>query len=95
MSRVQASPGQRIADAIRQSPEAVDVYRNVLWQFGDREHGYQPGSFRESLLSAFAKADPHNFHRLEAAFPLIGSAVYLAQSVEGGMDIMREAVSSV
>jgi hypothetical protein len=95
MTSLSASPGQKIAEAIRKSPEAVDVYRNVLWLFGDREHGYEPGSFRESLLIAFARADPHNFHRLEAAFPLIGSAVNLAKNVEGGMDIMREAVSSV
>ena len=95
MTTLSASPGQKIADAIRKSPEAIDVYRNVLWHFGDHEHGLQPGSFREALLTAFAKADPHNFYRLGDAFPLIGSAVDLAKNIEGGMDIMREAVSGV
>lgn len=62
------------------SPE---VAQHVLWAF-DRG-GYEPGSFTQHLLRAFATADLINFHQLEAAYPEYASAVAGAQNDPAGI----------
>jgi len=61
-----------------------EVARHVLWQF-DANGGWQPGSFTQHLMRAFAVADLVNFHRLQAAYPEYGAAIALAQNDPQGL----------
>lgn len=65
---------------------------HVLWYFG--AGGYQPGSFTEKLLSAFAHASPSNLGKLSAVFPELGEAYRLAAHHEGGLDALRNRLNS-
>lgn len=52
------------------SPITKEVAAHVLFHF--RGEGYPPGSFTETLLLAFARADSRNFMKLDMAFPDYG-----------------------
>jgi hypothetical protein len=67
-----------------------DVAAHVLWHFG--RGGYRPGSFIEALLAAFAKADSHNFMRLEMAYPEYGQAMFVAKETIGGIDALEKVL---
>lgn len=72
-----------------------EAARHVLWVFfGDREFGWQPGSFTEALVGAFARADALNFERLRAAFPAVGWAVACATREPEGRKLLMLAVES-
>lgn len=64
---------------------------HVLWHFG--RGGYQPGSFTEALLLAFARADTQNRLRLGHAFPNYYEAMSLAQDYEEGIDTLKEILA--
>jgi hypothetical protein len=65
---------------------------HVLWYFA--REGYQPGSFTEKLLSAFAHADTINLAKLSLVFPELGNAYRMAAHYEGGMDALRNRMKS-
>lgn len=67
--------------------ERAEAARHVLWHIGD-PRGYQPGSFTEKLLDAWARADHANSIALWAAFPALGGAVRAAQTA--GADAVAE-----
>lgn len=57
-----------------------NVIREVLYFYGAPD-GWQPGSFTEALIRAFALADAMNFAKLKSAFPDYGEAVAIAKTV--------------
>lgn len=69
------------------SPITKEVAAHVLFHF--RGEGYPPGSFTETLLLAFARADSRNFMKLDMAFPDYGEAMYLAKEELDGIDKLR------
>lgn len=63
-----------------------DVAEATLWLFG---HGdIRPGSFREALLNAIAKADPGNRMRLAESFPVECAAYTIASESPDGISIL-------
>lgn len=66
--------------------------REVLWWFGDRTHGQQPGSFAEALISATAKADAYNRIRMAQVFPGLVLAVMLVTQERGGMGALVDLI---
>lgn len=66
--------------------------RAVLWFFGDRINGWEPGSFIASLLVAISRADEDNRARLAGAYPELVEFVGIAQNVVGGMDQLVDAL---
>lgn len=88
--------GQAILDQLAdaRTPDLLDRIdeadaRHVLWHFGDRDYGIQPGSFIASLITTLTHADLHNRVRLTGAFPGIGLAVGLVVTVEDGAAQLR------
>lgn len=67
-----------------------NVIREVLYFF-HAEGGWAPGSFAESLISTFARADAMNFARLREAYPDYAEAVALAMNV--GIDALSSHLS--
>ena len=65
-----------------------EIAAHVLWHFG--RGGYQPGSFTEALLVAFARADIHNMLALRRGFPGYFEAMYLAQEHVHGIKHLQE-----
>ncbi|MBT8161045.1 MULTISPECIES: hypothetical protein [Arthrobacter] len=68
--------------------EQHEAAAHVLWYF--KREGWQPGSFTESLLSTFGKADMNNVRKLAGAFPELGDAFQLGAYFAGGIEILRE-----
>lgn len=62
--------------------------REVLFMFGHTDVGCQPGSFAESLISAFAKADSINFAKLESVFPDYARAVEVLKNDPNGRELL-------
>jgi hypothetical protein len=74
---------------IRRAP--VDDCRHVLWWFGDREYGRQPGHFVEKLLDLAAVADMDNLDRLVRGSQFgIVALWYVAK--RGALDEVRNKV---
>lgn len=67
-----------------------DIARQVLWYYGDRKLGFEPGGFTHKLIGAAAHADSFNISKLALAFPEIAEAVNLAKNFPEGMDQLRE-----
>jgi len=65
------------------------VAAHVLWQFGDREKGMEPGSFTTFLLAAMTNADQSNLGRLRSGFPEYAAAFELAARRDDGMEHLR------
>lgn len=65
-----------------------EVAAHVLHHF--RGEGYAPGSFTTALITAFAKADPHNRARLDMAFPEYGEAMTMALNDRNGIAELRK-----
>lgn len=57
-----------------------ETARHVLWMF-DRDGGYQPGTFTQRLLEAFAAADMVNTAKLADAYPDYAAA-FMAASLD-------------
>lgn len=55
--------------------------------------GFQPGSFSESLIHTFARADAFNFARLSSAFPDYGRAIDAYKA--GGNDALDALVAEL
>lgn len=70
----------------------IEAARNVLWYYGDRLVGWEPGGFTGKLIHAMANADTINSYKLMQVYPELMSTVKIAQDVPGGLDDMREAV---
>ena len=64
-----------------------DDARHVLHFFG-REHGWQPGSFTQSLLELITKSDDINHQKLGKVYPGLVSAHYLATHEKNGIEIL-------
>lgn len=77
---------------LKPSHDEKQAAAHVLWYFV--REGYQPGSFTEKLLSAFAHADVINLVKLSLAFPELGEAYRLAAHHEGGLDALRNRLES-
>lgn len=75
-----------IFDVQEPTPEEA---RNVLWFFGDRELGWEPGGFTEGLISAACRADSGNRARLALGFPGLIAGVVIAKDHEDGLDVLR------
>jgi|GEM_PF-3269395 len=71
----------------------VDVMQHVLWHFGDRMHGLEPGQFRVRLMLAVAIADQENRAKLRQVFPEIVGAMDEVQYEVGGLERLRAVVS--
>jgi hypothetical protein len=56
----------------------AETARHVLWHFG-ADGGWQPGSFTQRLLDAFAAADMENTAKLAGAYPDYAAAFMAAQ----------------
>ncbi len=76
------------AESTELTVEQRDAAAHVLWYF--RREGWQPGSFTESLLSAFGKADMNNVRKLTASFPELGDAFQIGAYYAGGIQILRD-----
>lgn len=81
-------PSSKIATATDLTVEQRDAAAHVLWYF--RREGWQPGSFTESLLTAFGKADMHNVRKLTASFPELGDAFQLGAYYADGIQVLRD-----
>ncbi|AWN07773.1 hypothetical protein HOT31_gp102 [Microbacterium phage Hendrix] len=67
--------------AERHDPADVqEAARHALWARGDRVNGWEPGSFTESLMITWDRADTMNKVRLRTAFPLLTSAFELGRN---------------
>lgn len=62
-----------------------EVVAHVLWHFGERWYGREPGSFTKHLLRAFGASDRENRAKLTEAFPEYGTAFELAALQTWGM----------
>jgi hypothetical protein len=71
----------------------VQYCRWVLWFFGDREYGQEPGDFCQKLFEAAAAADPYNGMALAKAFPIVTLWKY-AQSAPEGLNRVRDKVAA-
>lgn len=49
-------------------------YQECLWVWTGGLKGYEPGSFFNSLLDAYMRADRNNKARLDRAFPEVKAA---------------------
>lgn len=83
------TPTRLTTDAIEIAPE---VARNVLWYFGDREHGWRPGGFTTTLLDAIGKADSANQERLALGYPEHVRAMKLAMYTDTGMEFLAKGL---
>jgi 2-oxo-4-hydroxy-4-carboxy--5-ureidoimidazoline (OHCU) decarboxylase len=68
----------------------VDVMQHVLWFFGDRTYGVEPGSFRSRLMLTVSAADLENREALRRAFPELVRAMDFVQHETLGFEQMRE-----
>lgn len=68
---------------------AIDDVRHVLWHFGDRNLGEQPGHFIERLLWAASSADADNLAKLREAFPELIDAWTTVARQPWGLDYFR------
>lgn len=75
-------------------PDAVrvqlsdEVMRHVLWHFGDRRVGVQPGGFIVKLLSAMGAADSLNRAKLAEGFPDYVTAFELVALQPWGLEYL-------
>lgn len=60
-------------------PQVQEHCRHLLWHFGRRDVGWEPGGFMEKLLSAWDTADNENYARLAMAFPDLHIAISISQ----------------
>lgn len=58
----------------------LDQLKHVLWHFGWRQAGQEPGHFEAALLSAIARADAVNRIKLAQGFPEYVALVILLRS---------------
>ena len=70
----------------------VDVARAVLWHFGDRNLGIEPGHFRARLFVLASAADDDNLVRLETMFPEEVYAWRVCARASWGMEWLRDLV---
>lgn len=68
----------------------IHASRNLLWHYGDRELGWEPGSFTKNLIRALESADTMNRLRLLTVFPDFHPGVMVLLS--RGSDVLAEAV---
>ena len=66
--------------------------KHVLWYFGDRNLGEEPGGFVRRLIDAIAHADQGNREQLAAAFPGYVAAVQASQHEVWGVEWLRSIV---
>lgn len=71
---------------------SLESIRAVLWYFGDRELGQEPGGFVSRLLDAMAHADGDNLVKLANEYQELAFCVEQAKNAEDGMDWMRSRV---
>lgn len=79
------------ADLKNIDPETA---RNVLFYFGDREHGWEAGGFTSSLMSTIARADRVNRSKLSIVFPALVVAMAIAQECPNGLEELRKLALS-
>lgn len=72
----------------------AEAAEHVLWFFGDRELGREPGGFVSRLLEAMAHADQENLHKLGNEFPAYAFCVDQAKASPDGMEWLRSKVSA-
>lgn len=63
--------------------------RHVLWHFG-QDGGWQPGSFTQRLMDAFAAADMTHTARLAKVYPDYAAAFLAAQYDPDGMQLLKD-----
>lgn len=56
-----------------------EAARHVLWHRGNREQGWEPGMFTQTLLLAIDRADTMNQIRIHVGFPLLSFAMNLGR----------------
>lgn len=71
---------------------SVETIRSVLWYFGDRELGQEPGGFVSRLLDAMAHADGLNLVKLANEYQELAFCVEQAKNTDDGMEWMRSVV---
>lgn len=76
-----------------ESPKvSVMVAQHVLWHFGDRELGLEPGHFTQRLLATMSAADSENRAKLAQVFPDVAHAFHSAQQEAWGIEWLRTKV---
>lgn len=70
----------------------LEVAQHVLWHFGDRNLGVQPGTFTERLMLTISVADTGNRERLRAAFPEYVHAFVAVSRETWGLEWLRSRV---
>lgn len=71
---------------------SLESIRAVLWYFGDRELGQEPGGFVSRLLDAMAHADGDNLVKLANEYQELAFCVEQAKQVSDGLEWMRSRV---
>ena len=66
--------------------------RHVLF-FRDKDHGFQPGSFTQSLLELAWKADAENLTNLGKGFPGLIAAFYISKE-SVGVEILQQIATN-
>jgi hypothetical protein len=59
-------------------PQVQEHCRHLLWHFGRRDVGWEPGTFTARLLSAWDHADDMNYMRLAMGFPDLQIAISIS-----------------
>jgi hypothetical protein len=78
----------------KDAPVSLQTAKHVLWYFGDRGLGEEPGGFMRRQIDAIAHADQGNREKLTAAFPEHVAAVQAAQHEVWGVDWLRGIVKA-
>lgn len=73
---------------------SLDAARAVLWFFGDRNLGQEPGGFFSTLIHAITRADLENRGRLALGFPEIVAAVAAVKDEPWGLEWLRSIVKA-
>lgn len=68
---------------------SLEVARHVLWHFGDRNNGLEPGSFVSRLLVTISAADTDNRDKLALGFPEHVYAMRVVQNEFWGLDWLQ------
>jgi len=72
-----------------------EVALHVLWHFGDRNLGQQPGKFTERLLLLIQTADDKNVALLRQVYPEQVEAVMNVATKSWGLDWLRTIAREV
>ncbi len=65
-----------------------EVTRHVLWHFGDRRNGWEPGGFTTKLLAAMGASDGLNRAKLALGFPEYVTAFDLVTQQPWGLEYL-------